>query len=283
MRNDHDDMAPTERDFAPELADALASWRDRGRLSNEEVRALRTRRRRVTTGATAGVVALVVLFGLPRAWLGPAPDRIASLRTGRGETRAVRLPDGTRVRLEGATQLTVRYGKTARDVTLADGAAFFDVAHDPARPFTVRAGDGKVRVLGTAFDIDRTVGRMDVAVYRGAVRVAGTDDTYSKRVPAGWRGHVVRGHAGPAVRFDARADDRRQGWLDVDGLRLGDLVAILNRQSRPIVQSPPAGLADLPISGRFRIDDAPSLLRSLGMTYGFVVTETKSTLILSPE
>lgn len=274
-------MDSVDHDFTPELTEALADWRHRGRLSDDAVQALRTRRRRVVAGAASGVVAVLLAVGLPHVWPGRTPDRVAALEARRGETRAVRLADGTMLRLDGATRLVVRYGETARQVTLSGGAAFFDVAHDPARPFTVYAGDGMVRVLGTAFNVDRTVGRMEVAVYRGAVRLAGRGDARGEWVPAGWRGHVVRGHAGPAVRFDARTDDIRQGWLDVDALRLGDLVAILNRRSGPIIQPPPARLADLPISGRFRTDDAPSLLRSLGMSYGFVVTETKSALILS--
>lgn len=275
-------MSLVEQDFAPELTDALSGWRERGRLSNEAVRALRTRRRRAAAaGVSGGAAALLLAIGLPHLRLPPPSDQTASLRTGRGETRAVRLPDGTTLRLGGGTQLTVRYTATAREATLAGGAAFFDVTHDAKRPFTVRAGDGAVRVLGTAFYVDRTAGRMDLAVYRGAVRLAGRGDARGEWVPAGWRGHVVHGHASPAARFDARADDLRRGWLDVDALRLGDLVTILNRRSGPAIKPPPAPLADLPISGRFRTDDAQSLLVSLGVSYDFSVTNKGDVLVLS--
>ncbi len=275
-----DDMLQANGKNAPELAEALASWREQGRLSNEEVRALRSRRR--TTGSVAGGVAAILLaIGLIQPWLRPAPDRIAMLQTGRGEAKTVRLADGTTLRLDGATRLSVRYGPAARDITLASGAAFFDVTHDPARPFTVHAGDGAVRVLGTAFEVDRTAGRMEVAVYRGAVRVAGYHDTRGKRVPAGWRGKVVRGHAGPATHFDGQAETRGLGWLDVNELRLADLVTILNRQAGPTIQPPPVALADLPISGRFRTDNPQSLLRALGTSYGFTVIRKNSSVILS--
>jgi transmembrane sensor len=256
-----------------ELAEALAEWQDRGRLSNEDVRAMRSRRRAAATGAAGGVAAVLLAIGFVQQRSAPTPDRVAMIQTQRGETRQVRLPDGSTLRLEGATRLSVRYGPTARIVTLADGAAFFDVAHDPARPFTVQAGDGAVRVLGTAFDVDRTAGRMDVSVYRGAVRVAGQGDTRGKWVPAGWRGQVIRGHAGPASRFDRPPDGSGQSWLDVDGLRLADLVTILNRRAGPEILPPAAPLGDIPISGRFRTDDPLSLLRSLSMPYSFEIHE----------
>ena len=276
-----DDGPPDEAEFAPELAEALAGWRDRGRLSNKAVRALRTRRRRVIGGVAGGASAILLAIAAPHAWPGTTPDRIVSIQTRRGDTRAVRLPDGTILRLDGATRLAIRYGKASRDVTLADGAVFFDVARDPSRPFTVHAGDGAVRVLGTAFNVDRTAGRMDVAVYRGTVRLAGRGDARGERVSAGWRGHVVRGHARPATRFDARTEDLRENWLDVDGLRLADLVTILNRRSGPVIVPPPAPLADLPISGRFRTDNPRSLLDALGMSYAFSVEQRDSTLVLS--
>ncbi|GAA3718399.1 hypothetical protein GCM10022268_28400 [Sphingomonas cynarae] len=275
-----DDMLHANGKNAPELAEALATWRERGRLSNEEVRALRSRRR--TAGSVAGGASAILLaIGLIQPSLRPAPDRTATLQTGRGETKTVQLVDGTTLRLDGATRLSVRYGPAARDVTLAGGAAFFDVTHDPARPFTVHAGDGAVRVLGTAFEVDRTAGRMEVAVYRGAVRVAGYHDTRGKWVPAGWRGKVVRGHAGPATHFDGQAKTRDQGWLDVNELRLADLVTILNRQAGPTILPPPVALADLPISGRFRTDDPQSLLHALGTSYGFTIVKDKDSILLS--
>lgn len=278
-----DDVLHANRENAPELAEALSGWRERGRLSNEEVRALRSRRRRTIGSSAGGVAAILLAIGLVQTAPGPAPDRIATVRTGRGEMKTVRLADGTTLRLDGATRLSVRYGSAAREIMLADGAAFFDVSHDPARPFTVHAGDGAVRVLGTAFKVDRTAGRMEVAVYRGAVRVAGDGDTRGKWVPAGWRGKVVRGHVGPATRFDGQAGERNQGWLDVDGLRLADLVTILNRQAGLAILPPPAPLANLPISGRFRTDDPQFLLRSIGLSYGFSIVRKDDHLLMSQD
>jgi transmembrane sensor len=269
-------------DAHPALVEALSDWRTKGRLSDAATRALIARRRRTVAGTAGGVAAMLLAVGLPQHRPRAMPDRIASLHTERGGTKAVRLPDGTTMRLDGATRLSVRYTSVGRTVTLTEGAAFFDVTHDPARPFTVRAGDGDVRVLGTAFGVDRTAGRMEVSVYRGAVRLAGRGDERGERVPAGWRGHVVRGHASPPARLAKGDGAWRNDWLDTDGLSMADLVSILNRRSPRPIAPPPHRIGSLPISGRFRTGDAEALLSSIGPVYGFKLVHRHGQLALSP-
>ena len=66
----------------------------------------------------------------------------------------LRLPDGTRGRLAPGSHLRVaaEFGADRRDIHLG-GEAFFDVVHDPRRPFTVFAGNAGAREVGTAFSV----------------------------------------------------------------------------------------------------------------------------------
>jgi len=85
----------------------------------------------------------------------------------------VRLPDESRVQLKAGSKLTYNgsFGGTTRDVTLS-GEAFFDVAHDPSKPFKVHTGKIITRVLGTAFNVNATSGNeVTVTVTRGKVAV----------------------------------------------------------------------------------------------------------------
>ena len=71
-----------------------------------------------------------------------------------GCTDSLILPDGSRVWLNAGSRLfypQAFYGEQ-RKVFLA-GEAYFDVARDTAHPFVVGAGNVKVRVLGTQFNI----------------------------------------------------------------------------------------------------------------------------------
>jgi transmembrane sensor len=94
-------------------------------------------------------------------------------RTGVAETRIITLPDGSRVQLNARSAIAVDYAHDARRVSLLRGEAFFNVAPDASRPFSVSAGDGVVTALGTAFDVATEAGRTEVTVTEHRVRISG--------------------------------------------------------------------------------------------------------------
>ena len=80
-------------------------------------------------------------------------------------------PDGSTVTLRPHSRL-VRLDDDERAYRL-DGEAFFAVARDPEHPFSVEAGAGVVRVLGTRFDVSTWGERTAVFVEEGRVEVRG--------------------------------------------------------------------------------------------------------------
>lgn len=96
----------------------------------------------------------------------------ADAATGAGEMRALRLADGSMVRLGPDSAISLDHDPRQRHVRLISGQAWFEVVHDPARPFTVSAGSVSTRVLGTGFDVRRLGARTEVAVRHGHVQVS---------------------------------------------------------------------------------------------------------------
>ena len=84
-----------------------------------------------------------------------------------------RLEDGTRIWLNvnSKIQYPHNFEDDKREIIL-EGEAFFEVAEDAQRPFTVKSGDLTTKVLGTSFNISAYAGRdIEVAVITGKVSV----------------------------------------------------------------------------------------------------------------
>ena len=80
--------------------------------------------------------------------------RLASISSPRGQITSLTLFDGSTVWLNSGS--TIKYSsdfdKNKRDVYL-EGEAYFDVTHDPQRPFIVHLENSQVKVYGTKFNV----------------------------------------------------------------------------------------------------------------------------------
>lgn len=108
----------------------------------------------------AGAIGLAAAGGGFWASRGETADHA----TGVGETRTIALADGSHVTLNARSAIDVDITRTARRIRLLRGEVFFEVAPDRARPFTVETRNATVTALGTAFDIDASIGSDGVAV-----------------------------------------------------------------------------------------------------------------------
>jgi len=105
--------------------------------------------------------ATIIIVGGTMLWQNVRRSRADAARqtfaTSVGERRQVALKDGTKVLLGPTSRLIVPSDGSesagARQVAL-DGVAYFSVVHDPAHPFTVKAGDILIQDVGTAFSVD---------------------------------------------------------------------------------------------------------------------------------
>lgn len=108
-----------------------------------------------------------------------APDKSTNF------TRDMVLPDGTRVLLRARSRLHIAdsFNSKDRKVELT-GEAYFDVKHDPDRPFVIKTGKVRTTVLGTAFCIKfNSTQQVEVAVTRGRVKVENKDKILAVLTP----------------------------------------------------------------------------------------------------
>jgi transmembrane sensor len=256
--------------------EALRTWHDLAAMRDtQQYRALLgkpTLRERIVNGvpgprwfAAAAGVAAVAAF----AWLAISLDLVPFLHqptqvaTAMAEVRETTLPDGTRVVLGAQSQLSFDVTSNVRRATVVGGDAYFAVAHDTARPFTVSIDDVQVRVVGTQFEIRRRTGEVSVAVEEGTVEVSRTNAAAVRL----HRGEAVT--AGESAHLSVHAVEPadiaawRSGRLLYDNAELRDVVADANRYARSRIVIADAQLESLRVTTSFRTSQVEGMIETL--------------------
>lgn len=217
------DQALAAGDSMAELAALAAPVRMRAANDDEPVTPRPGHRRGWVYGAIAASVLAVI--AVPAWQLRPQPYSVA---TAIGEIDTIVLADGSRILLNGGTQIKLDR-RDIRFARLERGEALFEVRHDASDPFVVETGDVRLVDAGTAFNVVRTGTALDVAVSEGVVIV--NPDAEAVRLPAGRRARVD--HATDRITvFDIATDQVgswRSGQLSFAGAPLADVAAALER------------------------------------------------------
>lgn len=180
-----------------------------------------------------------------------------------GETRAIRLADGSLIELDSDSKVAVQLGASDRELRLLNGEARFAVAHEH-RPFVVLAGGGSITARGTIFKVALSpAGRVAVELLDGAIDVA---------LPRGGRNAPLVRQLRPGERITFETPSPAPpaptaAMRDYQAITLAALVAEANRDAaRPIRLASPA-LGEQRVSGRFRIDDTERLAERLAALF----------------
>jgi transmembrane sensor len=255
---------PAPAAFAP----PLVTTQRRPRRRNSRSGGLLTRRGWM--GAAGGAIAAGLAAVLV---LQPQPDTAAWMArptvydAPAGQTRDLKLSDGTQVRLNAGSRISVHVDQATRRVQMADAEAVFDVAHDTRRPFLIRVGDQEVRVVGTQFNLRRRDGRVVLTVSRGVVEVRPLADARATptRVTVGQELVHMDGESGSLIRV---ADTEAAfGWtsgrLVYRDAPLSEVAADLQRRYARPVRIADAETARIRFSGVLTLDDEAAVLRRL--------------------
>lgn len=224
-------------------------------------------------GLSALLGAAGVLVGAPlawRLWHAQVPQWQQALSTPVGRVARHALPDGSVLTLDALSTVEIAYFGDRREVRLFSGGAFFAVAHDAARPFSVRAAAATVTVLGTRFAVELDGGTLPRTAAVGVAVESGR-----VRAEHGALGTALELGAGEAVRLlpdgsvarntadgSAGVAPWRDGWLSFSRTPLALAAERISRyRSQPVRVH--ADAATLPVSGEVRIARADEWLRLL--------------------
>ena len=261
--------------LAAELTDRAAELAPALKPASSRVVPLRRRAALPVWSAAAAAAVIAMVVG-PMAWRG-YQGTPTIYQTRPGETREVALADGTHIRMDAASTLTIRLGWRARRVEMADAQATFDVAKNPGRPFLVSVGDQQVRVVGTEFNIRHYDKTVRVTVRRGIVEVRqpALGPTPVARLVAGQSlSHVEGAPRSVQTTTDPTpAFAWTQGRMVCDDETLGDMVAYLNRRYPAPIKISPA-LAGKRFSGVLELGDQDLVVKRLAGYFSLSVHRT---------
>ena len=225
------------------------------------------RRRMTRRAALAGGLGLCAASAAGW-WIASTPD---TYRSAIGERRVIALEDGSRVTLNTASVLRIKFTDAERSLHLVNGEALFEVAHNPQRPFVVKAASSHIRALGTAFSVRLRSDLAEVTVKEGTVVVVEGPQTTpppdpARQITAGSgavvdRTTVAKSELAPDVLRQRLAWS--EGVIELRGETLAQAAEEFSRYrpKRIIVADP--RVASIRIGGRFASDEADEFLRSV--------------------
>jgi transmembrane sensor len=238
-------------------------------------------RRRAAWMAPTAIAAGILLFFALGGPLRLQADAIAGL----GEQPVLTLPDGSTVQLDSASAVAFTFDATRREVHLLRGEAYFRVAPDATRPFTVRAAGGSSTALGTEFDVRLTDEGAEVGVTEHAVRVVAPAAEGPAQEATLREGQQVAygrdGRLGPVRGADPTAMAAwRGGTLVVENATLASVVERIGRRTRARIVIATDQLAQRRISGSFDISDPLAALAVLERALGIGSTRVGGFLVV---
>ncbi len=216
-------------------------------------------------------------------------------QTAIGEQSHVVLADGSNIDLNTNSTLQVDLQKNRRLLKLPQGEAFFQVSHDPDRPFVVETPSGLVRVLGTRFNVYVDAFETTVTVVEGKVGVAETAALeqvaardYRPRTTLTANQQVTLNGDGvdeAPVLVDATvATTWRQGKQIYDSVPFADVVRDLNRYFTGKVKLGDPVLEDIQVVAVLDLRDKASAIAALESTFNLVaIQQSDEVTLLMPQ
>lgn len=208
------------------------------------------------------------------------PGLLAQEQTSRGEIRPVSLPDGSVAEMGSESSLSFSTEGQQRVVTLYSGEAHFKVAPNPDKPFIVRAKDGSIMALGTAFNVKLLPTSVNIAVTEHVVEVV---PPYGERFRLSNGQQATYGAAGvsavaPSDAASATAWQRKR--LVLQNVQLQDVLADVDRYRAGRIIVLDEAINAIPVTAVLDISDPEAALSTIERTLPVKVARFGSILTL---
>ncbi|MHC8306974.1 FecR family protein [Pseudomonas sp. PB3P13] len=225
--------------------------------------------------------AAVLILGLFS--FGNVPLRIqADHLTVVGERQRLQLEDGSKVLLNTNSAFSSTINDRQRVARLYEGEAFFDVPASRDQPLQIDAGPVKASVRDTAFAVRYLDGVAQVRVQRGDIDLQATRDDARIRLSAGESIRIGPNGFDRPAKLDATTDLAWvQGRLVFENCPLHEVLAELRRYYPGWIINNNEQLANVAVTGNYRLDQPLDVVRSLAHITSARLQEFPAVVILN--
>ena len=221
-----------------------------------------------------------------------------------GERSNITLDDGSEIKLNTDTMISVRFSENERRIELSKGEAFFQVSKNPNRPFVVLTTSNRVTAVGTAFSIDVSDSDdTEVLVTEGRVKVdhllrnplaLRARSSFSDVTELAVSAPPVFLSQGQKVLLNKSRSDEitytddfdsalawREGMIVFDGESLAQAIDEIDRYIPLEFKIVDKNIASIPVGGFFKTGDLDQLLLVLEGNFGVVSERQGNQILLS--
>jgi len=189
------------------------------------------------------------------------------VKTALEEVKEISLPDGTKVWLNGDSELAYDDTFEKRKVELR-GEAFFDVARMEEHPFEIYSGAAKTVVLGTAFNVRAypTEADVEVSVVRGKVALQEeANPEKSVILEAGNAGAYKKAYKKVVkeTKIKKNADSWKTNQLSFENVPLAEVLESLERHFNVEIKTTNKDLLKCHFTGDYRNPKLEQILEVL--------------------
>lgn len=189
------------------------------------------------------------------------PQMLADSSTATGERRQLQGSDGSRIQLNTASAIDLRYSAEQRRLQLVRGEVSLDSNPNDNRPFRIDTRVGQLATLDGQLLLRENDQGLLLAVRRGDVTLFPTSAS-PRRVLPGETLQVWASGSFQAVTLHSDPWGWTDGVLSVQQMPLGEFIAELARYRPGLLRCAPE-VADLKVSGTYQLADTGQILQLL--------------------
>ncbi len=236
---------------------------------------------------TASIAALLVVgLAIFQLLIKTPPDRMFISDNSRAIHKE--LPDGSQIALNRNSKITYpkRFKGDTRLVKL-EGEAFFKVESNKEKPFIIDAGNARIKVLGTQFNVKaNSKDEVEVTVTEGRVELYKIDslttDTSSIVLTAGNKGIISLNKPNPVLVNNQEPDELfwNNKTLIFTDTELSKVIQLLEKNFSITVSVSNPTLYQCPITTTFSNSNADEILEIIAFTFGLDLQKDNDNYLL---